>query len=163
MAELPTKYTQIDVSSEKLYTIGSQTEVVVKNLESEVNIYYICQSGQEDDTLKKMLERYDDLSDKITVEEKDPVLYPNFTSQYTSDKVVDNSLIVVSGEKSKVISFDTIYESEMNYSTYAYDTTGFDGEGQLTSAISYVTSDNLPILYTLEGHSEVELSTASDK
>lgn len=48
----------------------------------------------------------------------------------------------------------------MNYSTYAYDTTGFDGEGQLTSAISYVTSDNLPILYTLEGHSEVELSTA---
>lgn len=160
MAELPTKYTQIDVSSEKLYTIGSQTEEVVNNLESEVDIYYICQSGQEDDTLKKMLERYDDLSDKITVEEKDPVLYPNFTSQYTSDEVVDNSLIVVSGEKSKVISFDTIYESEMNYSTYAYDTTGFDGEGQLTSAISYVTSDNLPILYTLEGHSEVELSTA---
>lgn len=82
------------MSSEKLYTIGSQTEEVVKNLESEVNIYYICQSGQEDDTLKKMLERYDDLSDKITVEERKILYYILILlHNILLIKVVDNSLI----------------------------------------------------------------------
>ena len=45
----------------------------------------------------------------------------------------------------------------MDYNTYSYQTTGFDGEGQITSAIAYVTSENLPVLYTLEGHGEQEL------
>ena len=47
----------------------------------------------------------------------------------------------------------------MDYSTYSYTTTGFDGEGQIDSAISYVTSENLPILYTLDGHGEKELDS----
>ena len=38
-------------------------------------------------------------------------------------------------------------------------TTGFDGEGQITSAIGYVTSEDLPILYTLEGHGEKEMDS----
>ncbi|MFQ9389032.1 MAG: hypothetical protein ACLR1V_09795 [Coprococcus sp.] len=41
-----------------------------------------------------------------------------------------------------------------DYSTYSSQTTGFDAEGQLTSAIDYVTSDSLPKLYTLTGHDE---------
>ena len=47
----------------------------------------------------------------------------------------------------------------MDYQTYSYQTTGFDGEGQITSAIGYVTSENLPILYTLEGHGEKEMDS----
>ena len=34
---------------------------------------------------------------------------------------------------------------------------GFDGEGQITSAISYVTSDSLPTVYYVEGHNEVDI------
>ena len=47
----------------------------------------------------------------------------------------------------------------MDYNTFSYQTTGFDGEGQITSAIAYVTSENLPVLYTLEGHGEQELDS----
>ena len=40
----------------------------------------------------------------------------------------------------------------------------FDGEGRITSAIDYVTTDKLPKLYALEGHGEAELpETFSDK
>ena len=35
-----------------------------------------------------------------------------------------------------------------------------DGEGQLTSAINYVISEDMPVLYTLEGHDEVSMGTA---
>ena len=34
----------------------------------------------------------------------------------------------------------------------------FDGEGAITSAIDYVISDELPKLYSLEGHGEAELA-----
>ena len=44
---------------------------------------------------------------------------------------------------------------------YSYsNNTSFDGEGALTSAIDYVTKEELPQLYVLEGHGESELPSA---
>ena len=59
-----------------------------------------------------------------------------------------------------MISYSDLYETEMDYTTYQTNTTGFDGEGQIDSAISYVTSENLPVIYTLEGHEELELNSS---
>ena len=160
VGQIPEKYTQVDVSTQKLYTISDTTVKYLKDMNTDVTIYHIVQSGKEDSVLEKMLTRYEEESKHIKVEKKDPVLYPNFTSQYTSDDVEDNSLIVVAGEKSKVISYSDLYETEMDYTTYQTNTTGFDGEGQIDSAISYVTSENLPVIYTLEGHEELELNSS---
>ena len=160
VGQIPEKYTQVDVSTQKLYTISDTTVKYLKDMNTDVTIYHIVQSGKEDSVLEKMLTRYEEESKHIKVEKKDPVLYPNFTSQYTSDDVADNSLIVVAGEKSKVISYSDLYETEMDYTTYQTNTTGFDGEGQIDSAISYVTSENLPVIYTLEGHEELELNSS---
>lgn len=160
VGQIPEKYTQVDVSTQKLYTISDTTEKYLKDMNTDVTIYHIVQSGKEDSVLEKMLTRYEEESKHIKVEKKDPVLYPNFTSQYTSDDVADNSLIVVAGEKSKMISYSDLYETEMDYTTYQTNTTGFDGEGQIDSAISYVTSENLPVIYTLEGHEELELNSS---
>ncbi len=160
VGQIPEKYTQVDVSTQKLYTISDTTVKYLKDMNTDVTIYHIVQSGKEDSVLEKMLIRYEEESKHIKVEKKDPVLYPNFTSQYTSDDVADNSLIVVAGEKSKVLSYSDLYETEMDYTTYQTNTTGFDGEGQIDSAISYVTSENLPVIYTLEGHEELELNSS---
>jgi ABC-2 type transport system permease protein len=65
----------------------------------------------------------------------DPVLHPNFVSEYTDDDLASNSLIVVGENRSKVIPYADMFESTINYQTYQYETTGFDGEGQVTSAI----------------------------
>lgn len=161
--ELPSKYTQIDVSEEKLYTIGDQTEEVLKNLEEDVTIYRIVQSGNEDETITKLLERYEDASSHIKVEEKDPVVNPSFTSEYTQDTLTDNSLIVTCQDKNKIVDYNSLYEQSMDYTSYSYSVTGFDGEGQITSAIAYVTSDDLPKLYVLEGHGESTLSSTMEE
>ena len=63
---------------------------------------------------------------------------PKFTSEYTDEEVSSNSLIIVCGDRSKVVDYNNIYESSIDYNTYSYTTSGFDGEGQITSAISYV-------------------------
>lgn len=159
VAKLPVQYTSADLSQTKLYTIGEQTEEIVKALDSEVEIYRIVQSGNEDDVITKVLERYEGLSSNIKVEDIDPVLHPNFVSDYTDEELTDNSLIVVGSERNKVIAYEDMYETSMDYYSYSYATTGFDGEGQITSAISYVTSDDMPVLYQLTGHQEADFTS----
>ena len=159
VGKLPSKYTQIDISDQQLYSIGDETKKVLNNLDKDVTIYQIAQSGSEDETISNLLQKYADESKHVKVELKDPVVSPKFVSEYTSDQVSSNSLIVVCGDRNKVVNYNDMYESTMDYNTYSYQTTGFDGEGQITSAIAYVTTENLPVLYTLEGHGEKELDS----
>lgn len=155
----PSTYTELDVSDQQLFSIGDQTKDFLKELDKDVTIYQIAQSGSEDEVISKLLKKYEEASDHIKVEKKDPVVNPKFTSEYTDEEVSSNSLIVVCGDRSKIVDYNNIYESSMDYTTYSYTTSGFDGEGQITSAISYVTSDNLPVLYTLDGHGEKSLDS----
>jgi ABC-type uncharacterized transport system. len=60
--------------------------------------------------------------------------------------------------KNKVVDYQDMYETTVNYQTYSQQVTGFDGEGQLTSAINYVVSEDMPVLYTLTGHDELSMS-----
>lgn len=154
---LPTGATQYDISSTKLYSVTSNTKVVVNALEKDVTIYWIVQSGQEDAIIENLLDRYESLSAHIEVVKKNPDVYPTFAAQYTSETVVNNSLVVECGERSRFISYYDIYLQEANLSAYSYDTS-FDGEGAITSAIDYVVSEELPQVYVLEGHGEAELS-----
>ena len=108
VGEIPTKYTQIDVSTQKLYTISDKTKEFLDELDQDVTIYHIVQNGNEDDVVEKLLTRYEESSSHINVEKKDPVLYPNFTSQYTEEELQDNSLIVVNGDKSRVVNYSNL-------------------------------------------------------
>lgn len=156
VSALPAAATQYDISSSKLYSITSNTKVVVNALEDDVTIYWIAQSGEEDDVIEHLLSKYDSLSDHISVVKKNPDIYPTFARQYTDETVPNNSLIVECGDRSRYIGYDDIYLQEADLYSYTYSTS-FDGEGAITSAIDYVVSDELPQLYVLEGHGEAEL------
>lgn len=155
--------TKYDISSTKLYSITSNTKVVVNALEEDVTIYWIVQAGQEDDVIENLLGKYESLSDHITVVKRNPDVYPTFAEQYTDEEVPNNSLVVESGDRYRYISYNDIYLSDTNMYSYSYSTS-FDGEGAITSAIDYVVTEDLPQLYVLEGHGEAELpSTFSDQ
>ena len=160
---LPTTLTKYDISSSKLYSITSNTKVVVNNLQQDITIYWVVQADKEDSIIENLLGKYESLSSHIEVVKKNPDVFPTFTEQYTDEEVPNNSLIVESGERYRYISYDEIYESEFDYYSYTYVTSGFDGEGAITSAIDYVVTEDLPQLYVLEGHGEAELpSTFAD-
>ena len=156
---LPTSATKFDITSQNLYSITSSTKVVVNALEKDVTVYWVVQSDKEDEIIENLLGRYESLSSHIQVVKKNPDVFPTFTSQYTSESVPNNSLIVECGDKYRYISYNDIYLTDVDMSTYSYVYT-FDGEGAITSAIDYVTADTLPKIYALEGHGEAELPTA---
>jgi ABC-2 type transport system permease protein len=155
---LPTSMTKFDISSSKLYSITSNTKVVVNALQQDVTIYWIVQSGEEDDVIENLLNKYDSLSDHITIVKKNPDVYPTFAEQYTDETVKNNSLVVESGDRSRYIAYDDIYVYQANMSSYSYDAS-FDGEGAITSAIDYVVNEEQPQVYVLEGHGESDLPT----
>lgn len=156
---LPETLTKLDISSTKLYSITSNTKVVVNALEQDVTIYWIVQADQENSIIENLLLKYESLSDHIQVVKKNPDTYPTFAAQYTDETVLNNSLVVEAGEKNRYISYSDIYLSDIDYTTYS-ETHSFDGEGAITSAIDYVVSEELPQLYVLEGHGEAELPAA---
>lgn len=159
LGELPSTWTSIDMTAEKLYSVTDQTKEYLKTMEEDVTIYVLVNEDSQDTTLGQTLQRYEDLSEHITVEYVDPTVNPSFHTQYTDSSISMSSLIVVSDKRSKVIDYSDIYESTMDYETYTSTTTGYDGEGQITSAIDYVTSDDMPQMYMTEGHGELTFSS----
>ena len=157
-AALPTNLTKYDISAAKLYSITANTKVVVNALDQDVTIYWVVQAGEEDEIIENLLSKYEALSDHIRVVKRNPDVYPTFAEAYTDEDVPNNSLVVECGDRSRFISYNDIYVSDADLYAYSY-ATSFDGEGAITSAIDYVTTEQLPQLYVLEGHGEPELPT----
>ena len=158
VSNLPASMTKWDMTENGVYTLSEQSEEVAAGLDKEVTIYHIAQKGAEDSILVKFLDQYSALSPNIKVKTIDPDVYPNFASQYTQEQLYNNSLIVVCGDNSRYVSYYDIFKT--TYTSHYSAGTDFDGEGALTSAVAYVTSENLPKVYVLSGHGEPGLPDA---
>ena len=156
---LPADITQFDTTSNQLFTVSEQTEDLLNGLEEDVTIYWIVRSGYEESYVDTLLDRYKALSAHIRVVKKDPDVNPTFANKYT-DSVTDNSLVVESGDKSRYIDYNDIFV--LDYEAYYYYgelNWSFYGESEVTSAIDYVVSENLPKVYLLTGHGEASIPT----
>lgn len=128
---LPTKYTMFDLSEAGLYTLSDSSAQVAQGLTQDVTIYYLCETGNEDQIISKLLDKYASESSHITWEIKDPAIYPTFAAQYGAQDAASGSLILVSGEQSVVLDASDLYDYD--YSDY-YTTN--HGEQALTDTLT---------------------------
>ena len=155
---LPETYTQIDATSQKLYSITEDTEKYLDTLKDDVTLYVMVNKNSKDDNVDRTLQKYASASKHVKVKYVDPNVSPTFASKYTDSDVTSNSIIVVCGDRSKVIDYNSdIYEYSYD-SSYNCSVTGYDCEGQVTAAIQYVTSESTTNVYELTGHDESTLS-----
>ncbi len=158
---LPADRTQIDVTAQELFTLSDQSKQIVRALDRDVTLSLLAYTGQEDERIVKLLDRYAALSDHVRVAYIDPAVSPSVLETYKDEQLYANSVIVECGDKSKFVSYQDIYQTD--YSGYYYGggvETSFNGEGALTSAIHYATSDDMPKVYALTGHGEQALSAS---
>ncbi len=150
---------RIDLSSEGIYTITDETKEYVKKMEDDITIYYLIEAGQEAPMFQKIAEKFEGLSDRITLEQKDPIQYPTFASEYVDDVVNINSFLVVNNntKQARYVDYNEMLVQEFSEQTYQYHTVGIDVEGKLISAIQYVTNPDLPTVYYTLGHEEYEV------
>lgn len=155
---LPTTYTELDISTGSLFTLSDTSRELMGNLQQPVTVYYLAQTGNEDDNVTRLLDRYADESSLFSWQQKDPVLYPTFAQQY--EGASNGCLVVTSGEKSTVVSYNNLYEMNIE----AYYTTGsmqydFKAENAITTAVAEVLRTTDYTLYELTGHGEVALES----
>ena len=160
VSEIPAKYTVFDVTADKLYSLSDETKKVAENISEDITIYVLANEKDADTTLMETLENYEGLNSHIKVSYVDPAVNPRFYQNYTDTDISQGSLIVESSKRSKVIDYDNIYEYQVDYTSYSSYASGYDGEGQITSALSYVTSDEMPKVYITEGHGELSFDSS---
>ncbi len=155
-----------DMTSDSKYSLTEETVSMLGEMEDKIIFYYLTPGGEGIDMFDKILSQYTKYGDTITLVEKDPVMNPKFASQFTAETVEQYSIIVVNETNGRFryvpYSDMLIEEYSMDYNTYQYysEITGLDVEGQLNSAIGYVTSEDLPTLYEVSGHGMQELGSA---
>ena len=165
LTALPAKYTSIDCSATKLYSLTNDTKDRVSKLDEDITIYVLNSKKSKDAKIDETINRYKDLSSHIKVKYVDPATIQKIYQDYTDTTPTTNSLIIESKNRSKVIDYNDIYEYDSSSYYYGYQSqssiTGYDAEGQITSAIEYVTmdADELPVIYQITGHNETEIGS----
>ena len=160
--KLPVTMTNYDMSDIKIYSITDKTKEVVRSLDEDVTIYLIGQTGNQDQIISQMLALYDDLSSKVHVKELDKNRDFATLKKYglETETIDDGSILVASEERMKYIPASDIYELDyakyMQYQTEYYN---YDGEGEVTSALIYVTTKDIPKIYRVIGHEELALGS----
>lgn len=154
-SKLPTAARNIDVSSNNLYSIGDTTHSVLDGLKNDVEIVVIKDKESTDKRISTLLAKYADYSDHIKVTYKDPVLYPSVLTTYDTE---ENNIVIKcdATDKTTKVAFSDIIVTSTSYYGSTYETS-FDGEGQLTKAIDYVSNENNKLIYTISGHGESDL------
>ena len=134
--------TPIDFSQEKLYTLTDESKERVKNIDKDVNIYFVGYS--DDDSTVDLAKQYKKANEKIIAEAVDATSRPDLAEKYGIESGSEG-IIVECGDKSKVLTSSDL----VTYDTTTYETISI-AEEKLTSAILSVTSNKIPKVYFLE-------------
>lgn len=142
--------TPIDFTEEKLYTLTDESKEKVKDIDKDVNIYFIGYTDEE--STVDLAKQYNKANEKINVEAVDINNRPDLAQKYGIESGTQG-IIIECGEKSKVLTENDL----VTYDTSTYETISI-AEEKLTTSIQSVVSDKVPKVYFLNGYSEFSLN-----
>lgn len=156
----------LDMTRNQLFSLSADAQEYINNLDQDIVIYTTFEAGNGDTTIENALQKIQAASSRISIQNVDPIKNPSFAEQFNSDKatsIARGSLIVTNPEKTrfKVYSQDDLYETTIDYQTYQQKTSGLQVEQRIISALVYITNEDTPMIYLLQGHQEPKLSNLS--
>jgi ABC-type uncharacterized transport system involved in gliding motility auxiliary subunit len=156
-----------DLTKSKMFTLSDQSYKILDNLNQDITIYGFYQSGQENYTVKTILDQYAAHSKHIKIVYRDPSKYPQLAQKFNKDnsKVDVGSIVVENGSKFKVLDQNSFLNSSASDPSNPSSSTtqSLAVEQNITSGILYVTSNNNSIIYNLQGQGESEISSEISK
>ena len=151
----------LDLTASKMYSISQESYEVMDGLKDDVSITVLMDKddlGSSDygRYVRILMEKYDEYSDRISIDYIDPYKNPSAIEQFVerSDAVAEGSIVVECGDQMRVLNLIDFYDTEADSTSgYTY-VSSFRGESTLTSALLAVTSADTPHAYVLRGHNE---------
>lgn len=144
--------TPLDFSAEKLYTLTDESKEKVKDINKEIDIYFIGYS--DGDSTLDLAKQYNKTNENIKVEAVSVENRPDLAEKY-GIQTGDVSIIVECEEKFKILSTSDLVAYDTNtYESYSV------AEEKLTASIMQISTDDVPKVYFLTGYSDFSLSYA---
>lgn len=155
-----------DYSFNAMTTYTEDTQAVLDSLDTPVEIYALFEYGQEDLQLFGLLDRYATGSSMVTWEQRplslNPTLATTFQGTASENVVSANNLIVYCRETDRFRVLQNFRTAGIDWTTGEYTDELLAFENEITAAISYVTQEQIPIVYVISGHREVSADSAGD-
>lgn len=158
---------RLDFTANGLYSIGETTQTVLGGLKKNVVIYGLFDDGRLDNDykgVKELLNNYVRRSNgHVTVRYVDPDKNTQIVHQIDPKGTLNlekNDFVVVSGDRSRKLSYSTLFETDVNQVTLNQYVTGSNAEQGFTSAIKYVTANLTPTVYFVQDNGEEDLRTS---
>ncbi|MDD4689344.1 MAG: GldG family protein [Eubacteriales bacterium] len=145
---------KIDLTPNRVIGITDTTKQVLKELDKDVNIVIFEDKSLKLPYVDEIIDKYLAHSSHLSLVKVDVVADPGFIKKYdiTANEIMSNSMIVECGDKYKLIQPYEIFPMDDEGNMGAT----INAEGVLTSAITYVTTDENTKIGVVEGHGEYE-------
>ena len=153
----------IDMTSSGKYEISEETLDYAKNLSMNVDIYFIGDEAQFNDPVNtyvyqvnELLRKFDQYSDKVTLNYVDLETNPGFAAQYPDENFTTGDILFVSDLRTQKKNWQDMYDITADSSGYYIQSAKSHAESDITSSLLYVT-DSEPTKVVIEtGHDEAE-------
>ena len=148
---------QADLTGNEIFELSGETINVLKNVDREIEVYYLSPKGNEDLYVQQAIEMYKGYTNKIKFKQIDPSRDPAFVKSLGVE-VADNSIIVKSGDRMKIVDASTLYDTTFQQQGIV----SFELEIKLTAAIEYVLKENDVNVRFTTGHEEMGMALFGD-
>ena len=157
---------RVDNSFNALTTSSETTRSVLRELRHPVHVWALYSRGSEDEAVLALLERYAAMSDQFTWEQADVTVNPTLLTRFraaTESESLGNDCLVVwceATDRYRALSYTDFIGQSFDPETGAYEYASWTYEQALTSAVVYVTQEQVRRVMILQGQGELDASAA---
>lgn len=153
-----------DLSFNGYATTGEETEKMLAQVDTKVELYLLYQNGDEDVQLLQVLKRYASLSPHVEIILTDINKNPGILTRFVGDEetaVAADSVVVncPATGRYQVLDYNDFLSLGYDIETGTFVQNGLAYEKRLTEAIVYVSRENIPQAGFLQGHGELSMDT----
>ncbi|PYE48322.1 GldG family protein [Paenibacillus barcinonensis] len=150
---------QLDLTSNKQYTLSDQSLTAIENVKNDVNILVLTVENANNTVLNRevsdMVQEYTKRNSKLQMKQYNLTQEPALASKYG---ITGSSIVLEQGDRHKVIDIASLFTANGDGSDGSYQ---FTGEEKLTQALLNLSSTETSKMVFLTGHEELSLNQMS--
>lgn len=164
-AELLSGHIQMtyDMTENGIFELSDETKVYLKNIDDDINIYYLTETGNESIYITEVLSRYERQCSRISVENIDIIKNPSFTAKYSSEgaEIEKGSLLIESAKRFTTVNTGSSLFVQRENNGELSRILGFSLESKLTQAIDFVLQEKDVRAAVITNHGEAKFNKAA--
>jgi hypothetical protein len=152
----------VDLTEDRIFEISGETKDFLASLEKDVTIYVL---NTEDRFVSsnpaeyyvqanEVINKYAQMSPRVKITYLDLLRNPDFNSRYPDIALKVNDILLVSGNKHRLVSSSDLFNIRSSY--YGSYVSSSKAEQTMTSALLTITKDTNTVVSIIGGHGEDE-------